>query len=216
MAAFILENLDDIFDDARFSGIYRDDGIIVKEGILTKQEIAEWKNHVTERVEGLVGSDHLKFTVDIWDAGGVDEGEDFEGITVCTNDCFPYLDMEFYWKDDDLLFQVHMKPNQQVKYLNQGSAHRRDVFKAIPSGVMGRLAKLTSRTEENEAVRMDILYPEHAKTLSLSNLAPTPYPTLRELHIRDGEGEEREARRKKKEEGDMRRHRQTFFCGTVT
>ena len=44
VAAFILENLDDIFDDARFSGIYRDDGIIVKEGVLTKREIAEWKN----------------------------------------------------------------------------------------------------------------------------------------------------------------------------
>ena len=71
MAAFILDNLEDIFDDALFSGIYRDDGIIVKEGIITKQEIAEWKNHVNERVEELVRSDHLKFTVDIWDAGGV-------------------------------------------------------------------------------------------------------------------------------------------------
>ena len=70
---------------------------------------------------------------------------------------------------------------------------------------MGRLAKLTSRTEENGDVRMDILYPEHATALSMSDLAPTPYPTLRELQIRDGEGEEREARRMKKEEGDMRR-----------
>ena len=41
---------------------------------------------------------------------------------------------------------------------------------------------------------MDVLYPEHATALSMSDLAPTPYPTLRELQNRDGEGEEREAR----------------------
>ena len=163
---FILENLDDIFDDTRFSGIYGDDGINVKAGVLTKQEIAEWKNHVNERVEELVGLDHLKFTLDIWDAGGVDDGVDLERLIVC-NDSFPYLDMEFYWSGEDLLFQVHMDPNQQVKYLNQGNAHRKDVFKAIPSGVMGGLEKLTSRTEDNKDMQMDILYPEHAKTLSM-------------------------------------------------
>jgi hypothetical protein len=115
VAAFILENLDDIFDDTRFPGIYQDDGIIVKEGILTKQEIAVWKNQVNERVKELVGLDRLKFTVDIWDARGVDDGVDLEGVTVCNEDLFAYLDMEFYWSGDDLLFQVHMKPNQQVK-----------------------------------------------------------------------------------------------------
>ena len=104
---------------------------------------------MNERVEELVGSDHLKSTVDIWDTGGVDDWVDLEGVTVCNDDSFPYLDMKFYWSGDNLLFQVHMKPNQQVKYLNQGSAHRKEVFKAIPLGVMGRLAKLTSRTEEN-------------------------------------------------------------------
>jgi hypothetical protein len=41
----------------------------------------------------------------------------------------------------------------------------------------------------------------------MSDLAPTLYHTLRELQNRDGEGEEREARRMKKEEGDMLRRR---------
>ena len=127
------------------------------------------------------------------------DGEDLEGVTVCTNDSFPYLDMEFYWSDDNLLFQVHMKPNQQVKYLNQGSTHRKDVFKAIPSGVMGRLAKLTSQTEENGDVRIDILYPEHATALSMSDLSPTPYPTLWELQTVTEKGGEQEARRMKKD-----------------
>ena len=60
----------------------------MKEGILTKQEIVEWKNQVNERVEELVGSDHLKFTVDIWDAGGVDDGVDLEGVPVCNDNSF--------------------------------------------------------------------------------------------------------------------------------
>ena len=88
----------------------------MKEGILTKQEIAEWKNQVNERVEELVGSDHLKCTVDIWDAGGFDDGVDIEGVTVCNDNSFPYLNMELYWSGDDLLFQVHMKPNQLLPH----------------------------------------------------------------------------------------------------
>ena len=47
-----------------------------------------------ERVEELVGLDHLKFTVDIWDAGGVGDGVDLQGVTFCNDDSFPYLDME--------------------------------------------------------------------------------------------------------------------------
>ena len=115
VVAYILENAENIFGDALFSGIYRDDGIMVKEGILTKQEIAEWLNHQHERVECLVGSNHLKFTVEIWDAGGVDDGLKLDGVTVCNKEVFPYLDMEFFWRDDALLFKVHLNPNQLIK-----------------------------------------------------------------------------------------------------
>ena len=63
---------------------------------------------------------------------------------------FPYLDMELVWSEQgELQFQVYMKPNQQMKYLNKGSAHTHACFKAIPNGVYQRLAKLTTMTEEN-------------------------------------------------------------------
>ena len=62
---------------------------------------------------------------------------------IATN-TFPYLDLEFLWNaDGELEYQVHRKPNQQLKYLNKGSTHRNETFNAIPSGIFYRLAKLT-------------------------------------------------------------------------
>jgi hypothetical protein len=43
---------------------------------------------------------------------------------------------------------------------------------------MKRLASLTTRTEESELMRMDELYPAHAKALKKANLAPDIFPTL--------------------------------------
>jgi hypothetical protein len=60
-----------------------------------------------------------------------------------------------------------------LKYLNRGSTHT-----AIPTGVMKRLASLTTRTDTSESMRMDELYPMHAKALQAANLAPNIFPTL--------------------------------------
>ena len=43
-------------------------------------------------------------------------------------------------------------------------------FRAIPSGVLRRLASLTSITPENENVPMDELYPGHIKALHTAQL----------------------------------------------
>jgi hypothetical protein len=43
---------------------------------------------------------------------------------------------------------------------------------------MKRLAYLTTRTKESELMRMDELYPAHAKALKKANLAPDTFPTL--------------------------------------
>ena len=72
----------------------------------------------------------------------------------------------------ELQFWVHLKENQQLKYLNRGSTHTEICFQAIPSGVLMQLAVLTMRTEETESVRMDILYPSHVKALKVAKLAP--------------------------------------------
>ena len=40
---------------------------------------------------------------------------------------FPYLDLEMYWRNDDI-----KKPNQVLKYLNKDSAHTKAKFEALP------------------------------------------------------------------------------------
>ena len=47
-----------------------------------------------------------------------------EVITVRGEDSFLYLDMEMFCsKRGELQFRVHLKANQQLKYLNRGSTH---------------------------------------------------------------------------------------------
>jgi hypothetical protein len=173
VAAWILENTEEHMTDVMFDGVYRDDGILVFNKKVTATEIVSWRNNFQASVNKLTQSEHLQFTVDIWDpdapTGSVSSDPKF--VTICTDDVFPYLDMELYWCDDDLKFKVHLKPNQKLKYLNKGSCHTSACFKSIPSGVIRRLSILTSLTPENENVPINELYPEHTKALEI---APPP------------------------------------------
>jgi len=74
-----------------------------------------------------------------------------------------------------------LKKNQQLKYLNKGSAHTEACFTAIPLGVMKRLASLTTRTAESEILRMDELYPKHAEALRAAKLVHDVFLTLGEI-----------------------------------
>jgi hypothetical protein len=74
--------------------------------------------------------------------------------------------MEMFWLEErDLNFRVHIKPNQTITYLNSQSNHPGFIFKAIPSGVIQRLTKLTSINKLNENKKLDELYPIHFKAL---------------------------------------------------
>ena len=72
---------------------------------------------------------------------------------------FPYLDMEMYRNDSgELNLQVHMKPNQKLKYLNSDSSHLPSTFKAITKGVLEKLGNLTSNGKNLERVKIDKIY----------------------------------------------------------
>jgi hypothetical protein len=57
--------------------------------------------------------------------------------------------MEIVWREEDLQFRVHLKPNQLLKYLNKGSAHTPATFKSIQHRVLRQLATLTSANHHN-------------------------------------------------------------------
>ena len=79
------------------------------------------------------------------------------------------------------LGKVNIKPNQELKYLNRGSTHTSACFKAIPSGVFGRLAKLTTMTPENANKPLEELYPKHIEVLRKAELIQGPTPTLKQV-----------------------------------
>jgi hypothetical protein len=95
-------------------------------------------------------------------------------VSVAPDTSFPYLDMELFWSNDDdsLQFRVHLKPNQQLKYLNRDSTHTAACFKAIPTGVCSRLAKLTTILPFNENTPLQDLYPLHFQTAEDSKPHP--------------------------------------------
>ena len=87
-----------------------------------------------------------------------------------------------YWNSrNELKFQVHMKPNQKLKYLNRDSTHLPSIFKAIPRGVLLRLSNLTSKSNKLENTTIDKVYPLHSKALEIAGLAPKKPPTFLEL-----------------------------------
>ena len=182
VAAWLLENTVELMLETEFNGIYRDDGLLVFDKKKSTEEVVTWLRNFQSEVNDLCGSEHLQFTVDIWNPEApADEKPSYEKVTIHRGHQFPYLDIELYWRELELKFQVHMKANQELKYLNEGSAHTNATFKSIPSGVLRRLSVLTSVTPETENTPLNKLYPHHARALEGAGL-PTPkiYPTLLE------------------------------------
>ena len=147
VASYILEISEDLFEDSTYNGIYRDDGIDIREGQKSDKKICDWLESFQDRVNEKCGSDHLQFTAEIWKSGAPASMKS-RSKSVKTNheESFPYLDVEMYWRADELKFRVHLKPNHLLNYLNRGSAHTNACFNAIPFGVLHRPAILTSVT----------------------------------------------------------------------
>jgi hypothetical protein len=150
-ATYILAEVDEeLFSDATFFGMYRDDGLVVFNSKKTKTQVHTWLNDFQLAVDELCGNPFLQFTAVMWQSDVRPSRGNTGKLSVDTNQAFPYLDMERYWNSRGiLLFCVHLKPNQQLLYLNRGSSHTWSCYRAIESGVLGWLAKLTSATAAN-------------------------------------------------------------------
>jgi hypothetical protein len=60
--------------------------------------------------------------------------------------------MRMCWQENQLHFQVYMKPNQPLIYLNATTAHTHVILKAVTTSACGHLAKLTTVTDTNVEV----------------------------------------------------------------
>ena len=100
----------------------------------------KWLEEFQKQINEIAESHCLHFTAEAWNLEE-DEGITNEKLTIAKDKYFMYLDMEMYWNErHELKLQVHMKPNQKLKYLNSDMPSK---FRAIPNGVLDCLSKLT-------------------------------------------------------------------------
>ena len=85
----------------------------------------------------------------------------------------------YSWSPEgDLEFGVFIKKGQQLKYVNKESTHTPGTLRSIPSGVLNRLTKLTSRKPSIQAEAVDMIYPAHTNAPHKAGLAPPVFPTM--------------------------------------
>ena len=90
--------------------------------------------------------------------------------------------MKMNWSPEgDLQFRVFRKKGQQLKYVGQESTHTPGTLRAIPSGVLNHLAKLTSINPSIHSEALDKIYHNHANDLRKAGLSPHVFSTMGDL-----------------------------------
>ena len=73
---------------------------------------------------------------------------------------------------------ILQKKGQQLKYIDKYSTHTPGMLRAMLSGVLQQLAKLTSRTPEAASEQVDAVYLNHVNALCKEGLTPSIFPIL--------------------------------------
>lgn len=185
VASFILETRTAFFKETKYYGIYRDDGLVIFNEKKNQDQIKGWLDSFLAHINSILDFNALQFTANIWAFNGylrseqVEKTKKLSKVSQNTEPFFPFLDLQLEWDTNkDLCTNVHLKENQQLKYLNADICHTKACLIAVPHGVLNRLAKLTSPTPINIERKLDMLYPEHAIALWNTKIAPKEFPTL--------------------------------------
>ena len=115
-------------EETIYHRIYYDDGFVVFDGLRLKGDTDTWLNLFQQKVDKIAKYDCLKFTEELWVIKD-DEKVINENIIIINDNVFPYLDMEKVWNDRGILvFPIHLKPNQKLKYLSKDRTHLPSTF----------------------------------------------------------------------------------------
>ena len=110
--------------------------------------------------------------------------------------------------EGNLKFGVFRKKGQKLKYVGKESNHTPGNLRAIPLGVLNRLAKLTSRKPFIHSYGVDKIYPDHANNLHKAGLAPPDLPTMGDSWSKQDEKMDIE----KEPEFSKKKNRNVYFC----
>ena len=110
--------------------------------------------------------------------------------------------------EEDLQFRVFIKKVQSLKYVGKDSTHTPGTLRAIPSRVLNRLAKLTSRKPSIRAEAVDTIYTAHTNALRKAGLVPPVFTTMGELWEKQDEKVEKNQERYV----SVKIKRNVYFC----
>ena len=138
---------------------------MVFKGKKKASNIKDWLGEFQQTVNTAAENRHLQFTTEIWThKANFLTPEKGDLVQIVTNDKFPFLDMKMSWSPEGgLQFGVFKGKGQQLNYADKESTHTPDTLCAIPSGVLNRLAKITSRNPYIHAKVVDKIYPRPSK-----------------------------------------------------
>ena len=139
-----------LFEDFIYNRTYRDDGALVTKEFKSEAWLVDWKRKVDLKSRVLT-NDRVAFTIE------VEEKQKF-------------LDIETFWDEyGNFSYQVYLKPNQKIQYLNSTSMHTRKTLQAIPRSVITRLVRLSSDLDQNSTFHLRS-FPIHKEALRKSGL----------------------------------------------
>ena len=210
VAVHILENTTDLFNNTKYHGIYRDDGVAVFNGRKLTKEIIPWLNNFQQQVNKLTGCDTLTFMAVIWAEGSPVKTTENERVTIETSDKFPHLDKEMHWSDrGSLHFGVCLKPNQLLKYLNTDSSHPLPLLQGSDKGSDGQISQTYNPNRRQQGKSIAEIYPKHTEALAEAGYKTGNLPTLQEALAKATKDE---AKIKEKETKKKQRNRSVHFC----
>ena len=113
-----------------------------------------------------------------------------------------------WYPEGDLQFGLFRKRGHQLKYVGKDSTHTPGTPGAIPSGVLNRLDKLTSRNPSIPAEAVDKIYSDQMNAFRKAGLAPPVFPTMKDLWRKQDKKVEIEQER----DFDGNKNRNVYFC----
>ena len=126
------------------------------------------------RLNKEAGNQNLHFAAEIWKCdSNIPPSKKKEDVQTCTSDGFPFLYTNMTWyPKGDIQFGIFGKKGQTLKYVRKCSTHTPGTLYAIPSGVLKRLAKLTSQNPDLHYKLVESIYLYQAKEICGVVLAP--------------------------------------------
>ena len=156
---------------------------MVFKGKKSTKEIKYWLEDFQKKVNREAVNQHLQFTAEIWTTESkppLTAKED--KVKMAKNEKLPFLDIKTSWyPEGNLQFGVFRKKGQQLKYVKKQFTHTPGTLPTIPSEVLKRLAKLTSRTPSLHSEGVEICFPDHTNALCKAGLSPPNLPTMGDL-----------------------------------